>query len=266
MEDTFGLIGVFQKVHAASIIVAFAIIVILYYYVNTKSIFTKSFYALLIALGMYILYKTYVRTGLFIAASGFLYILFRRQDRFKYIKLTIASSLIATVFFFVYSSDNVMQMRLSDQTVYNEEGDVGSGRLKYWYHAVDNWYSEGAESMLIGLGQEYARELMYQDVGNKIFAHNGFIQILQAEGLIGIGLYLGFFLNFFLFIRRKRQSRYYLINMSILIAYISMMMFQGGVLFYMLLYLAIYAALLDKDKISCKKIPNIYREKNFKDN
>lgn len=254
LEDAFGLIGVFQKPHAASITVAFAVIVIFYHYTNSKKFIQRVFYGLLIALGTYIMFKTYVRTGLVMMVAGMLYVALKRKDKFKYFKLMIASSLAALVFFVVYINDTVIQMRMSDQTIYNQEGSVGSGRLLYWYHAVDNWYTEGFESIVIGLGQEYARDLMYEDVGNKIFAHNGFIQILQAEGLIGIGLYIGFLLNYYLFIRRKRKSNYYIINIALLITYLFMMMFQGGVAFFMMFYLALFVALLAKDELQDKII------------
>ncbi|MDD3591328.1 MAG: O-antigen ligase family protein [Sulfurovum sp.] len=254
LGDESGLIGVFQKAHGAAIILAFALIMIFYYYLHEKLLMKRVFYTILIVLGMYIMLKTYVRTGLVMVFAGMAYLALNRKDKLKYVKLIITSSFAILILFFMYMNDTVMQMRMSDQTIYIQDGHVGSGRLLYWYHAVDNWYSEGFESIVIGLGQEYARELMYEDVHNKIFAHNGFIQILQAEGLIGIGLYVGFLLNYYLFIRRKRQSKYYLISMAFLIAYLCMMMFQGGNTFFMMLYLALFAALIAKDELRDRTI------------
>lgn len=254
LEDASGLIGVFQKPHAAAITVAFALIVIFYYYLHEKLLMKRVFYAILIVLGSYIIFKTYVRTGLVMVFVGMVYLMLKRKDRFKYVKLVIISSFVALILFFMYVNDTAMQMRVNDQTIYVQDSNVGSGRLLYWYYAVNNWYSEGSVSIIIGLGQEYARELMYKDVGMMIFAHNGFIQVLQSEGLIGIGFYIGFLLNFYLYIRRKQNNRFYTINIALLIAYLCMMMFQGGVEFFMMFYLALFAALISKEELDRQRM------------
>lgn len=245
-DDEFGLIGVFQKVHAASITLGFSMIVLFSHLIKEVNKKIKLIYSLLLILGLYTLVFTYVRTGIVVFTVGFIYLYIKSDIKNKYSKLLLIGVIISILSIYLYNNNQVIQMRTSDKTIYQDDGAIGSGRFKYAYHAIDNWYSEGFNSIIIGLGQEYARDLMFLDVHNRIFAHNGYVQILQTEGLIGITLFFLFLFFLIKYIYYRRFSPYYNINIAIFLAYLVMMFLQGGVYFYMMLYLAIYLALLNK--------------------
>jgi len=247
-KDSFALIGLFQNPHSASDMLAFATTVIFFYFIHTKSRFQKLVLLFLTLLGSYFLFKVYVRTGMVMLSLSLLYILLTSKDKLKYLKLLSAILLAGSLFFFIYSNDPVLQMRLADKTIYYEGTEnLGSGRLYIWENAIKNWYSEGITSIIIGLGEGLAYELMYSNANIKVFAHNGFLQILQTEGLIGIFLYIGFIWNYLKFIYNNKKSVYFYLVVALLIGYFSMMMFQGGIHIYMMMFLSLYSALLYKN-------------------
>lgn len=245
-EGEFGLIGIFQRVHAASITVGFSMIIVFFHLLEEVNKKIKYIYIVILLLGLYILIFTYVRTGIVIFFIGFLYLYLKSKIKFKYTKIILITIILSMISVYIYNNNKIIQMRTTDKTIYNNDGAIGSGRFKYAYHAIDNWHSEGFSSIIIGLGQEYARDLMFEDVNNRIFAHNGYVQILQTEGLIGIILFILFLIYLIKFLYNKRFNSYYKINIAIFLAYLTMMFLQGGVYFYMMLYIALYLALLNK--------------------
>ena len=152
-EDEFGLIGVFQKVHAASITLGFSMTIVFYHLLEETSKKVKLIYSLLLILGLYTLVFTYVRTGIVIFLVGFIYLYIKSNIRYKYSKLLLITIIISIFAAYLYTNNKVIQMRTADKTIYNNDGAIGSGRFKYAYHAIDNWYSEGFSSIFIGLGQ-----------------------------------------------------------------------------------------------------------------
>lgn len=251
-KDSFGLIGVFQKPHAASMSLAFPLIVIYYFFQNDKNKFMKFIYLGLLGLGIYELVLTYVRTGLLMVLIGIFYLWIKEKGGKKYVTAIIIALPIGFMFFYMYTTNPVFKMRIHDENIYHKKTEkietdrIGSGRLRYAKAAINNWYDEGFASHAIGLGMGLGLDKMEKAVGMKIFAHNQYIQVLQQEGIIGALLFLLYLYSLLKYILRRKTNKYYFISMALFLAYIVEMAVQGGVLFSMALLMAIPLALMKK--------------------
>ena len=247
LDGQFGLVGPFLNPHSASISLAFAMIVISLLVNSKNSNTTNLFYILLILLALYELIGTYVRTGLAIYMVVLVYIFFQNLNMKKVLFIITSVSILGATGIYIVSTSEVAQMRFEDRNKYVKHDEIGSGRLTYWKSAVENWLNDEDIVLLIGLGEMYAEEKMQKAAGMKIFAHNEFFQMLQQEGLIGFFLFLSSLFTLYLFIKRHKHSIYYQSSMAIFIGMITMMMFQGGFYFNMILFLSIFLALQKKD-------------------
>jgi len=247
LEGQYGLVGPFLNPHSASISLAFSMIVITLLIKPENRLRTNLFYIFLIILAFYELIDTYVRTGLAIYIFALAY-LFLQNLNMKKILLIIASlSVMSGAFMYILATSEVAKMRFEDRNKYVKHDEVGSGRLTYWKSAVENWSNDEDIVIFIGLGEMYAEEKMERAVGLKIFAHNEFFQMLQQEGLIGFGLFLSCLITVFRYIKRYKASPYYRNSMAIFIGMLTMMMFQGGFYFNIVLFLSIYLAIQKQD-------------------
>lgn len=249
LDGQFGLVGPFLNPHSASISLAFSMIVISLF-VNSKN--TNSinlFYILLILLAFYELIGTYVRTGLAIYLVALAYIFLQNLNMKKVLFIVASISVLAAGSIYIISTSEVAQMRFEDRNKFVKNDEVGSGRLTYWKSAVENWSNDEDIVLLIGLGEIYAEEKMERAVGLKIFAHNEFFQMLQQEGIIGFSLFLWSIIALYTFIKRHKASKYHQNSMAIFIGMITMMMFQGGFYFNIILFLSIYLALQKQDSL-----------------
>jgi len=249
LDGQFGLVGPFLNPHSASISLAFSMIVISLF-VNSKNTNSVNlFYIFLILLAFYELISTYVRTGLAIYLVALVYIFLQNLNMKKVLFILASISVLAAGSIYIISTSEVAQMRFEDRNKYVKNDEVGSGRLTYWKSAVENWSNDEDIVILIGLGEMYAEEKMEKSVGLKIFAHNEFFQMLQQEGLIGFILFMSSLIAIYRYMKRYKSSKYYQNSMAIFIGMITMMSFQGGFYFNIILFLSIYLALQKQDSL-----------------
>ncbi len=249
LDGQYGLIGPFINPHSASISLAFSMIVITSQIRRDNKQRENIFYILLLLLGFYELIDTYVRTGIMIYLVALIFVYLQNINLKKILLLILTGVILTAGSIYLISTNEAAQMRFQDKNKYMQKSDLGSGRFEFWKAAVENWLDDDSSVIFIGLGQEYAKDKMLEDVGLRIFAHNEFFQTLQQEGLIGFTLFLSSLALLYGFIRRNRSSSYYLPAITIFIGMIVMMMLQGGFYFNIVLLLSIYLALLKKDYI-----------------
>jgi O-antigen ligase len=256
LDGQYGLIGPFINPHSASISIAFAMIVITGQIRRENSQLENIFYILLLLLAFYELIDTYVRTGIMIYLVALMFI-YPQNINFKKILLLILTGVILTAgSIYLISTNEAAQMRFQDKNKYMTKADIGSGRFQFWQAAVENWLDDDPSVIFIGLGEEYAKDKMLEDVGLRIFAHNEFFQTLQQEGLIGMALFLASLFLMYSFMKRNKYSEYYSTAQALFLGMLAMMMFQGGFYFNIVFFLSIYFALLKLDylsKINIKK-------------
>jgi Ni,Fe-hydrogenase I cytochrome b subunit len=102
--------------------------------------------------------------------------------------------------------------------------------------------------IFIGLGEEYANQKMEDSIGERLFAHSEFFQILQQEGLIGLTLLLSILFSLRFFIYQHKNSIYYSTAFAIFIGIVVEMTFQGGFYFNVVFLFSIYLALLKQEE------------------
>ncbi len=240
----FGFVGIFENAHYASNTLAFCITILIYQIQTVKlSSILKVFYILLIIVALIALVKTYARLGyamLFVSAC---YLLLANKSFKFYLKLIIPVSILIVSFIVVYNQSKLLQMRISGENKYSK-ASLGSGRGDFAIHALDNWYSEDLDTFFVGMGKEYAMDQMEKDVGLRIYAHNGFIDVLQINGVIGAAIFLLFFIYLIKYIKINKHHPYYQLSFSIFLGYVISMLVQGERFFLSDLILAASIALL----------------------
>lgn len=247
----FGLIGPFIKPHSAAISISFAMIIITTHIKKENSLLMNFFYIGLLILGFYELIATYVRTGLAIYMVALLYIYFKDINLKKVILIFLSSLVLAGSMVYLYQTNEIFKMRIDDKNKYSQskESSGGSGRVTFWKHAIENWSDDDPSVIYIGLGHDYGREKMKEDVGLLIFAHNEFVQMLQQEGLIGFSFFIIYMFLIYRFIGKYRESKYFITANALFLGIIIEMMFQGGFFFNLVLYLSAYLVIIQRDVI-----------------
>lgn len=248
LDNQYGLVGPFLNPHTASISLAFALIIITRNITKENSKMQNIFFLFILALGFYELALTYVRTGLVIYIVVGFYLLLKEITLKKVVLLFMLSLTLLMGGIYLYKTNEIVRMRLSDKNKYVKKAELGSGRLDYWKTAVFNWSHDEDIVIFIGLGEVYAKDKMEERIGERLFAHNKFFQVLQREGLIGFGLLMAILFSLKSFLSRHKQSKHYTTAVSLFIGILIEMMFQGGFYFNVVFLFAIYLALLKKDK------------------
>lgn len=248
LDNKYGLVGVFLNPHSASISLAFAMIVISTNLNRENKKIENLFYLLILLLGVYELVATYVRTGVVIYMFVLMYLLMRNINMKKIVLLFSISSFAFAGGVYMYETNDIVKMRLEDKNKYVENGGAGSGRLLYWETAVNNWMHDDLSVIFIGLGEEYANQKMEDSIGERLFAHSEFFQILQQEGLIGLTLLLSILFSLRFFIYQHKNSIYYSTAFAIFIGIVVEMTFQGGFYFNVVFLFSIYLALLKQEE------------------
>lgn len=249
--EGYGFIGIFQVPHAASVTIAFAIVIFFYHIQSPISINKKIFYIMLITFGLWLELQTFVRTGLamIFIASVFLFLIKKKLS--FYIKLFPFVIIFALGGWQYYESSEVVQMRLKGTNMYMERSggaqDVGSGRIKFYTAAIENW-SGGLVNILVGLGEEKAKDMMQDKVGMRIYAHNGFIDVLQFGGLLSTVLYLIFLYYLYIYIRKSYKDKFHHLVIALFLCYFIAMLIQGERFFLADVMFSISLALINRDE------------------
>lgn len=86
---------------------------------------------------------------------------------------------------------------------------ITSGRSTFWQAEIQQFFSEDILSMAFGKGLNYVYDVNLLYMGVKIWAHNDYLNVLLANGFLGVAIYL---YVFFLFLNKvKKTSDYRLI-------------------------------------------------------
>lgn len=232
-ELAFGFIGVFQNAHGASMTLTVASITLLWALPYTRRKSTRLFYLALVAVGLVASLLTLVRTGLAMFATGLLVLLAtsRKRIHFRLALAFVIASVAAAVYLF--ETSEVFRLRMLGLNVLMQQQDVtfnqlGSGRLLYWTTALERFFSSPFLQQIFGFGPALAKEYMFEAIGLRIYAHNGFIDILQFYGYFGLFAYAMMLSQIFrILFALPRSNPYFLLLTLHLTAYLVGMLVQG---------------------------------------
>lgn len=234
--EAFGFVGIFQRPASASFTIAFAIIVLSGNYKYTKTNNQKILYLILIVIGLYAELLTFTRSGYGMLLFSLFYIFMKDKRVYHYLKMLpiILIVLVGVVLFYQHSE--AFQMRIIGKNLLQEQDNFNinilmSGRLGFARSALYNWSQSGIGEIIFGLGKENSMLLMEESVGLKIYAHNGFIDVLQFNGIVGALIYVLFYSYLFLCIRKGKKKNTYVSTVALFIAYTIGMLVQGEHIF-----------------------------------
>ena len=248
-----GFVGIFQRAHPASASLAVAVIILVNAFLQSPRGLNKYIYGFWALIGSYSAVLTYARSGLAMMIVGLFVLVFSSFSFRNAFRLSIISFFFASV---LLSSNSVLKMRLLDKNIYATESaeltmeNVGSGRLMIAEYAIANWWNEGYYAIWMGLGEPLARERMIQTKGSAIFAHNGVIEVLQTQGLVGLVLMFWFYYAIYKLIRLNSHSSKYTLNMALFSAYIVGFITQGNDVFIVYILMALGLCLFDSENKS----------------
>ena len=262
--ETFNsYVGLFQNPHAAAITTTISIFVIIAFIRNNKLNNSHLFfYRLIVILGVYVLYLTYVRTGYLMLLSGLVIMFFPAKFSIKQIigSVFVLAALVTT-FFYLLETNEIFYNRIFD--IRNgQDSAVGSGRLMFWQAAIELWANGNYFQLLFGHGYEGVTNKMFEVTGLRIFAHSEVFTQLGQNGLFGLVFFMGFVIMLYKFIRKHKTCTSYRLAITTLTLYTSFMLTQGGVIFPFDVFMVFILVSLRKEKLSIVGIkPNLKHER-----
>lgn len=262
------LIGPFLNAHTAAVYLSSSLIVILFYIRFGKiSKEYKLLNLIIFLLGSYFLYETYVRTGYLILVIGAFIVLLPRKSLLKQITYgIIVLSISYLLIMHFIQTEEVFRQRIYEQSDTgsgnNNEEVTGSGRIFFWITSYNLWKnSDDAWHYLFGYGYNRLKEQQFIENDLRIGSHNGFLDALSQNGLIGFLLLLLFYIYLFKYNYSYRRSKYYLLFLAWYISNLSFQLVQGGVFIFYDLLSAFIILLPKMDIVDSKKYITIKKRK-----
>lgn len=246
MEDTQidGLIGMLGAPHYSSAVLAVASVVLLDFVANKRGNFRVNLIVIpLLIIGVFFLFKTYTRTGWMMFLVGTI-VLFARKISFKNLgKIAAFGVLMAIGLSVLFQTNEGFRRRIMDDRAGQEDKSayetVGSGRIQIADIYLTNLYESNFVTYLFGMGMEESMRRYEQKDGMPLFAHNGFIQTLVDNGIIGFVLYMLFLITLYKAIARSESSHNQL-TMAMFFMFLSCLATQQANYFLVDVFLSIY--------------------------
>ncbi len=246
MEDTKldGLVGILGAPHYTSALLSVACIIILEHIVKRRSDVLVSFVLTpILVLGLFFLFKTYTRTGWLMFVLGVI-ILFGRKISFKDAgKILAGCILLVAGLMFLFQTNEGFRRRVMDDRAGQEDKSayetVGSGRLQIAQVYLENLYESNFVTYLIGMGMQESQNRYEKKDGMPLFAHNGFVQTVVDNGILGFLLYLLFLFSVFKQISRS-ESSYNQLAVALFFMFISCLVTQQANYFLLDVFLSLF--------------------------
>ncbi len=231
--------GIFGTKHGAAVTLAAAFILTLH---KTRIKSIPAFLGLgLMLLCAVSLYLTYVRTGLVSLAVGVtVYLLLVYKAR-AILPLALIFTAGALTLFHLASTNEVLRMRLTGTNIFTEEvsfNQLGSGRLDFWKAAVQGPSEDGMVGVLLGRGLEKTKDYMLDETGLRIFSHNGFLDAYQTNGVIGLIIFIAFWVSILILSIKRRKTSYGPVSLALACEALIIQLVQGGSFFWFQILLA----------------------------
>ena len=242
--------GIFTGQHTTAITTVMAMMFLAYQTIIQHNIKIKNriYNGILLIIACYILYSTFTRTGWAMGVLGMIILISARKSYVKMIiTQAIALAVIGLAYTYMLNNDERFYNRINDITNDGRyQSEAGSGRLIFATVSINMFANSEIPEQILGNGIEPLMDNMERAIGMRIYSHNGWIDALTGNGIIGFFLLLGFCSTALIYSIKHRKEKYAEITISCIIMYISYQSTQGGVFFYQDLLVAIALALIIK--------------------
>jgi hypothetical protein len=228
-----GFVGIFQNPHAASLTITLILLILTCSCITANTSNRNWIELAALVYLAYILLQTYVRSGYIAFVIGcivFVYSNFSGKKLIVFILLGVIS--IGALSIKILESDVIMN-RLSGKSVYTQDTSlsidlVSSGRSVIWVTALDIYQEASPLEWLVGIGLEKLKSEMGKRLDMAVFSHNGFINELVTNGIIGFTLLIVFLKKFLEDILKIEEHYVRNLALAIYFAWITFTLMQGG--------------------------------------
>ncbi len=215
-----------------------------------------------VCLGMCALIITYTRTGyaMFVLPITMMILRLRLS---RWIKITPLLLVLLLSIAHVYQSSETFRRRIrgeeasviklkeagKEKDVYEQ---ISSTRTVFWKVALEHWESSSLHEKIIGMGREKCLRLMEEALGRKWIAHNGFIDSIQVNGVLGFFFLIMLFWKMYQAGSVLKQTRYRNVFLNLYFAFFLGFFLQGSISVLVFIpfycYLAIGLKIKDANK------------------
>ncbi len=250
--------GLFQNQHAMSVIMAICVVVMLFFlkkrYVEGR--WNRLYNMLLICLAAYAMYLGFARTGWLMCLLAVVVVFWPKNLMVRqWMGLAAVGLVIVIGLSYMMATNDLFYDRVVGNNITTHEHmNVTSGRSEYTIAALERYADGNPIEWLIGVSTENIYEAIFDKTGNRVGAHNGFVDTLTRNGVIGLGLMLMFLISLLLFIRRRKECSSYRMALAMWVMIFSFQVTQGGVMFHTdLLYALVFCLLEKEDELLTEK-------------
>jgi O-antigen ligase len=267
ISDEKTLSGLFQKAHPSSQVLAYSCVTLFYVTSKTKNKFIKFQLLFIVILGLFFQIKTFVRLGLFMSILGAYFFFIYRSNFARKVNVFIFLIVVLIISFPLISEsklydsykqrlfgENKYSYSYTDSEVVNFD-KMSSGRLGIWKSSFNNLLlNDDPIEVLFGITEPELQKRNKISVGLSVFSHNGIIDSLVTNGLIGLLLFIYFIITWAktIFKRNKlyfKNSKEFKYIISVFLIFLFSILLQGGKIIYDGLFISISILMLFSNKI-----------------
>lgn len=243
--------GIFQNQHAMSVIMAICIIIILNDF-NTGQFreWGSRFYnAVLVALGAYAMYMGFARTGwlMFLLAIIVIYMPRTLQVKQWVAIVTLMIALVGGFTYMFHTNDHFRDRIVGNDLQTHKKLNIDSGRSIYREAALDCYAQSPVVDMVVGVSYEDMSQAIKKRVGVALSAHNGFVEMLVINGVVGLILMLVFLFGLLAFVLRRKCCPSFRLALAMWVMFVSFQATQGGHFFHASVLYALIFCILDRE-------------------
>jgi len=239
--DFDAYIGFFQTPHAAAIVTAISTAIIIFDLLTKKYQWIAFLADLSLAcFGTYLVYATFIRTGYVVFLAIICTVMALSLKNFKSTALTVLAGVsIMSFAFYELEYNDSFRDRIFDENQGSTQVHVASGRLEFGRDALVYWQNLSVAEKFAGSGMENLKDYIYASYGIWITSHNGFIDALVINGILGEFLILIYCTSLIIFVFRRKSSPEFPLALGSVFAFTSVQLTQGGAGFSFDLMLAL---------------------------
>lgn len=243
--------GIFQNQHAMSIIMAMCIVIILNAFKTgqLKGMVARVYNMGLIVLACYAMYLGFARTGWLMFLLGTVTLFWPRNMSVKqWIGILLIGFTLMAGFVYLFNTNELFHDRIVGNNIQtHQKMNVDSGRSEYMAIALDRYAHGTVPEYVFGVSYTEVRAAIQAKTKLHIGAHNGFVDALTANGLLGLALLLLFAFSLFAFILRRRNNETFRLALAMWMMFWSFQTTQGGYMFHTDFIYALIFCLLERE-------------------
>lgn len=250
--DFMAYTGIFQNQHAMSVIMAICILTILHsfkrYGFSLFRIGTLYNVALLV-MAFYSMFLGFARTGWLMCIFGIIILFLPQKISIKQLAVMgfFICALAGGIIYMMNNNELFHDRVLGIDVETGKQLDVGSGRGDYMTHAIE-YYKEGNfMEWIFGRSMKGLKDYEYIKTGMNITSHNGFVNMLVVNGIVGIILMIWCLIAMLLWIRKRKYCSGNRLALAVWFMNLSFQLTQGGHFFHADLFYALIFVILERE-------------------